>query len=149
MTKRDWTAFRIPHRLHLSALSSHWCALTAIWVPKGFVITNTSPASAASGLKIIIWEKNFSNFLFAQVAFFDFFFIGKSFESKSIRSHNSELYWKKSENRSFNQLFSRLIMMKNLGIPTFWKCLFVNLTEVLNNQKEVIMKFVFCLYFAN
>jgi hypothetical protein len=33
-------------------------------------------------------------------------------------------------------------MMKNLGISTFWKCLFVNLTEVLNNQKKVVMKFV-------
>lgn len=37
--------------------SNHWCALTAIWVPRGLVRTNTSPTTAFSGL---IKEQSYS-----------------------------------------------------------------------------------------
>lgn len=36
---------------HRSGWSSHWYALTATWVPRGFVRTKTSPTTALSGLK--------------------------------------------------------------------------------------------------
>lgn len=40
------------HLRHTAVLtiSSHWCAFTATWVPRGLVRTNTSPGTALSGL---------------------------------------------------------------------------------------------------
>ena len=37
-------------RAHFSSISIHWWRLTATWVPKGLVSTNTSPSMALSGL---------------------------------------------------------------------------------------------------
>ena len=38
-------------RFQRSCCSSHWYALTATWVPSGFVSTSTSPTTALSGLR--------------------------------------------------------------------------------------------------
>ena len=37
---------------NLAGSSIHWCALTAIWVPRGLVRTSTSPGWAPSGIII-------------------------------------------------------------------------------------------------